>query len=978
MFNCHLHDHHESAYSDSKLTRCLQEALGGRCKTVLVATISPSITAIEESISTLNYAHSANGIINKPVSSSSIGFGDYNMPSNVDTNSPPTIESWQEMEMRLQYMQTQVDEAQAALARKHIQQQDLQDRAEKAEGFLLETRQQLYDANKDIKSLKQVVETETTRRKNTEKELHETQINLKKTELTLKATQETESSLTVEAQTLISKLEEIVSDRNDLHSLVVSQRDQESSRRKATKEFHEAGLVVLNNIESSFTNLSTSIEASQSSTIKIASLNHEVGRHAVSETQKIISDIAKNVSCVTESIKSQLTGEQGIVPTVDNGTTSVLGAIHLANKELNEGEKISEKYNESMRRRLDDCAKQLDEEASSIKASTGEALQSFESKVVDSKNALSNLVMRLKNSLSNLSEAKAEKASALDVLVGQWRDQSLASSKVALDVTTVGSTSLKNSIDEFQSGMQNHDEMKKSLDDQKTFLDGEGSAHAKLIDKQGTLVNEHRQKLAESNDTQAKLRNAVMQSIMSGMQALVSSEIQKLATTQANHFQVLEKDGTHLANVNEKVTHSAKQIVENVQSTNQLVSDKASIVHSNDLKASQAMASTQSTLEEVMSSSTAHHDLTTDFAMKSLATVSEMKQLDSQNSDVIKMAERDGKACATSLVNSVFKPTSADMKQTLQSSMSTMTIVKNHFVPSVNADIDGLSITRKEIAKKMNDKLESASTQLSAMAGQVTSIANSQHDIAKKLGDKTVTTSNTHTNESMPYYYAELDTGKDKLVSTMTNFAQESAQTISEGKGHGSVVKESMEDFAHNKMQCTKSVDTVPPRKECEFSRNLSSTPAEDEILKEAECDMASTQNDDSASVASVASHRSESPIQPPVDADSSRESQEQDDDDDNASRKSSGSISSLPSPGHQPRLKYRDINNQSDNVPPPCPKPRKPHRLAVNTKAASATMSSSSRRNKGPSGLPTPTHHRLLKRQSPSNRHESQKRRKR
>ena len=138
--------------------------------------------------------------------------------------------------------------------------------------------------------------------------------------------------------------------------------------------------------------------------------------------------------------------------------------------------------------------------------------------------------------------------------------------------------------------------------------------------------------------------------------------------------------------------------------------------------------------------------------MKSLATVSEMKQLDSQNSDVIKMAERDGKACSTSLVNSVFKPTSADMKQTLQSSMSTMTIVKNHFVPSVNADIDGLSITRKEIAKKMNDKLESASTQLSAMAGQVTSIANSQHDIAKKLGHKTVATSNTHTNESMPYY----------------------------------------------------------------------------------------------------------------------------------------------------------------------------------------------------------------------------------
>ena len=57
-------------YRDSKLTRILQQALGGNSKTVIVATLSPSVTAIEESISTLNYAQAAHGIINKPVSAS--------------------------------------------------------------------------------------------------------------------------------------------------------------------------------------------------------------------------------------------------------------------------------------------------------------------------------------------------------------------------------------------------------------------------------------------------------------------------------------------------------------------------------------------------------------------------------------------------------------------------------------------------------------------------------------------------------------------------------------------------------------------------------------------------------------------------------------------------------------------------------------------------------------------------------------------
>jgi hypothetical protein len=54
-------------YRDSKLTRLLQESLGGRCKTVIIATVSPSVLAVDETISTLNYAQAAHGIQNKPV-----------------------------------------------------------------------------------------------------------------------------------------------------------------------------------------------------------------------------------------------------------------------------------------------------------------------------------------------------------------------------------------------------------------------------------------------------------------------------------------------------------------------------------------------------------------------------------------------------------------------------------------------------------------------------------------------------------------------------------------------------------------------------------------------------------------------------------------------------------------------------------------------------------------------------------------------
>jgi kinesin family protein 11 len=53
-------------YRESNLTRLLQDSLGGRTKTTIIATISPSMVNIEETLSTLDYAHKAKSIRNKP------------------------------------------------------------------------------------------------------------------------------------------------------------------------------------------------------------------------------------------------------------------------------------------------------------------------------------------------------------------------------------------------------------------------------------------------------------------------------------------------------------------------------------------------------------------------------------------------------------------------------------------------------------------------------------------------------------------------------------------------------------------------------------------------------------------------------------------------------------------------------------------------------------------------------------------------
>eukprot|EP00747_Dinoflagellata_sp_TGD_P097561 gnl/TRDRNA2_/TRDRNA2_167168_c0_seq1.p1 gnl/TRDRNA2_/TRDRNA2_167168_c0~~gnl/TRDRNA2_/TRDRNA2_167168_c0_seq1.p1 ORF type:complete len:1064 (+),score=172.38 gnl/TRDRNA2_/TRDRNA2_167168_c0_seq1:94-3285(+) len=53
-------------YRDSKLTRLLEDSLGGNCRTTMMAMVSPAAEGFPESLSTLKFAHRAKSITNSP------------------------------------------------------------------------------------------------------------------------------------------------------------------------------------------------------------------------------------------------------------------------------------------------------------------------------------------------------------------------------------------------------------------------------------------------------------------------------------------------------------------------------------------------------------------------------------------------------------------------------------------------------------------------------------------------------------------------------------------------------------------------------------------------------------------------------------------------------------------------------------------------------------------------------------------------
>ncbi|XP_047322326.1 kinesin-like protein KIN-4C [Impatiens glandulifera] len=78
-------------YRDSKLTRLLQDSLGGNCKTVMIACVSPADTNAEETLNTLKYANRARNIQNKAI-----------------INRDPVTAEMQKMRSQIEQLQTEL------------------------------------------------------------------------------------------------------------------------------------------------------------------------------------------------------------------------------------------------------------------------------------------------------------------------------------------------------------------------------------------------------------------------------------------------------------------------------------------------------------------------------------------------------------------------------------------------------------------------------------------------------------------------------------------------------------------------------------------------------------------------------------------------------------------------------------------------------------------------------------------------------
>lgn len=278
-------------YRESKLTRLLQDSLGGRTKTCIIATVSPAKSNLEETISTLDYAFRAKNIRNKPQINSTISkktlLREYT--AEIEKLKGELIATRQRNGVYLS--NEQFEEITVESESRRILSEEQSARIETLETSLRNKVQDLFSLTNSFNGLKRDNETTRLALENTKDVLLKTEIVLRDTEESLneetrlrKAHQATEDQLHGLGTGLITKLDESVQDLNSLHSKVRRRSDLHILNREtwnsSVARVSEVGQVVDREVEN--------FRVEQS--IQLAALSERMEQFLSSEIEKIVSD----------------------------------------------------------------------------------------------------------------------------------------------------------------------------------------------------------------------------------------------------------------------------------------------------------------------------------------------------------------------------------------------------------------------------------------------------------------------------------------------------------------------------------------------------------------------------------------------------------------------------------------------------------------------------------------------------------------
>ncbi|KAK9767780.1 Kinesin- motor protein [Basidiobolus ranarum] len=233
-------------YRESKLTRLLQDSLGGRTKTCIIATISPAKSNIDETLSTLEYANRAKSIKNKPQANQKMSKKALIKEYITEIERLKTelsaarekdgvylpVDGYQSLLDENQAKADQISELNKRIECVQQQLTHLKGEFKQKMGILTDTKIKLANTEEQLNFTTKSLSSTT-------KTLEDTKISLEEQIILTQAHAETEEKLNSMAADLVAVLESSIEDVQNLHSKVERKEGVEAENRLLLQSFQE-------------------------------------------------------------------------------------------------------------------------------------------------------------------------------------------------------------------------------------------------------------------------------------------------------------------------------------------------------------------------------------------------------------------------------------------------------------------------------------------------------------------------------------------------------------------------------------------------------------------------------------------------------------------------------------------------------------------------------------------------------------------
>lgn len=822
---------------DSKLTRVLQNAIGGTSKTVIIATVSPADSAISESISTLNYAQAANGIVNKPIIDSKQKLSK-NFKATENTTPDNSVQQWYDLECKLKYMEAQLEEAQSALARKNQQQQVLIDRVGFMEKEVMKKEKIIKQAVEKIDSMDRMLEKERKEKRKVVEELEKKQIALTKTEALLMATRETERKLTEEAKDLIAAVELSVDDTTKFHEMIEHERKEELVRKQATSELQRNSIDALKNIEKKLNLIPAQEKEIFTTLVQESNKEAKLNQESLVKIVNVLKDINSDVKTFLDDAKNR-----DLSALAESHFRSVQNEVRETKSMIDKTISTNKSENELYIQRLENTSKEIEKRHSNTKKQAQDLMSTMTSRIEKSSKNISGMAERMMDSVSTFATSISTTRQALCDLINDMEKQTKSSMNMISESSVSQSLELKNVVELLNGSIQGYNEARVTLEEENKLLSQLASDQHGDIMRQKDLFVQQKQIFESAYEYQKEMHSMAIERVMSGVQNLLSSEFGKLNEANEKRMHAMLMENNAMIQINEKIDETSRRMVNGVHESNSKLASNIEILHSNDVQVMKQASSSREIFERVKAEA---ENQKNDVMNVSRSFLSKMDQISSYENDALSNLVKvdESKQQLLSEQENLNNFVTSSVTKLVESHSKTEEMITEMIVPETIGVLSGKQkadeLTFSDISNRMNNlelsSLENKEKVTSVAAEISAATQNLQNDIIGKCSSfhKATVTTRKRDIESHRVKFVEQATTHIKSLRTSSKSAHDSCK----------MVYTDLDSYAKKVIRVQESTRPAEDMVTISYNKKLSTTPPDHVIFASLHTDDHSEQDE--------------------------------------------------------------------------------------------------------------------------------------